>query len=120
MQKLKSSKVAVVLTEFVFGAFGSKDHTKKTIVPVSRIAKGDEVVGTGPQSYHTKVTLRTPEVYLNVVESVEEIATMMNGEDLGNVSILSHGANADCPQVQSGEWTHCKGHRETGQRSMRA
>lgn len=26
------------------------------------------------------------------------------------LSILTHGSNKDCPNVQSGEWTHCIGH----------
>ncbi len=37
-------------------------------------------------------------------------ALMEEIEEPRPVTTLTHGSNADCPKVRSGEWTHCKGH----------
>lgn len=42
-----------------------------------------------------------------VKESVREITDLLNGP----VIKLTHGNNAECPQVVSGEWVRCQGHQ---------
>lgn len=120
------NKVAIVLTQYVDQ--GGSQWTQKVVVPVSRIVKGIDQVGrirsTGLQAtpiYRTSLELRTPEDHMSIVESHEEIARLMNGDDepcptaqqvVGLVAkrTLTHGNNADCPEVQAGVWDRCKGH----------
>jgi len=35
------------------------------------------------------------------------------------MTTMHHGDNKHCPQVQSGQWTHCKGHEVPTQKPIR-
>lgn len=46
----------------------------------------------------------------SLIRHLKRVAVVDARERPSNVSTLTHGTNADCPQVRDGSWTRCRGH----------
>lgn len=81
-------------------------------VPVSTIKKlvtENVTLWEKETARQAKVTLieRTDKSVFMVKESVRQITDLLNGP----IAKLTHGSNADCPDVKSGATTRCQGHQ---------
>ena len=81
------NKIAITLTEYEHPMHGAPSSIRATTLPVSRIAKvrGHPKPATvaecnaAPLPFQSTIMLRTPEEVIVVVETPEQIESLMNG-----------------------------------------
>lgn len=55
--------------------------------------------------------LKRTETAHQVIEVLKDLVDTLIEDAHQTEYTLQHGDNRDCPQVQSGEWMYCKGHK---------